>query len=64
MFESLEAFKMYYVIGASVSSLHRESTDSMIFMKIIGSYKAVMAIPVLVMAMGACTLYVCRAMYI
>ena len=29
-FESLEAFKMYYVIGASVSSLHRESTVSLI----------------------------------
>ena len=29
-FESLEAFKMYYAIGASVSSLHRESTDSLI----------------------------------
>ena len=27
-FESLEAFRMYYAIGASVSSLHRESTDS------------------------------------
>ena len=26
--ESLEAFKMYYAIGASVSALHRESTDS------------------------------------
>ena len=24
-FESLEAFKMYYAIGTSVSSLHRES---------------------------------------
>ena len=31
-FESLEAFKMYYAIGASVSSLHRESTDSLINM--------------------------------
>ena len=29
-FESLGAFKMYYSIGASVSSLHRESTDSLI----------------------------------
>ena len=29
-FESLEAFKMYYAIGASVSYLHRESTDSLI----------------------------------
>ena len=31
-FESLEAFRMYYAIGASVSSLHRESTDSPIFL--------------------------------
>ena len=29
-FESLDAFKMYYAIGASVSSLHRVSTDSLI----------------------------------
>ena len=29
-FESLEGFKMYYVIGASVSSLHSGSTDSLI----------------------------------
>ena len=29
-FESLEAFRMYYAIGVSVSSLHRESTDSYI----------------------------------
>ena len=28
VFESVEAFKMYYAIGASMSSLHRESTDS------------------------------------
>ena len=27
-FDSLDALKMYYTIGASVSSLHRESTDS------------------------------------
>ena len=27
---SLEAFKMYYVMRASVPSLHRESTDSLI----------------------------------
>ena len=27
-FDGLEAFKMYYMIGASVSSLHRESTNS------------------------------------
>ena len=27
---SLEALIMYYVIGASVPSLHRESTDSLI----------------------------------
>ena len=30
VFESLEGFKMYYVIGASVSFLHRESTDSLV----------------------------------
>ena len=29
-FESLGSFKMYYAIGAPVSSLHRESTDSLI----------------------------------
>ena len=29
-FERLEGFRMYYAIGASVSSLHRESTDSLI----------------------------------
>ena len=29
-FERLEAFKMYYAIGASESSQHRESTDSLI----------------------------------
>ena len=28
---SLEAFKMYYVMRASAPSLHRESTDSLIF---------------------------------
>ena len=28
--ESLEALKMYYVIGASIPSPHRESTDSLI----------------------------------
>ena len=27
---SLEVFKMYYVMCASVPSLHRESTDSLI----------------------------------
>ena len=32
VFESLEAFKMYYAIGVSVSSLHRESTDSLIYL--------------------------------
>ena len=26
----VKAFKMYYAIGASMSSLHRESTDSLI----------------------------------
>ena len=30
-FESLEAFKMYYAIGASVLSLHGESSDSDIY---------------------------------
>ena len=34
MFESLEAFKKYYAIGASVSYLHRESTDSLIVSKV------------------------------
>ena len=29
-FKTLESFKMYYAIGASISSLHRESTDSLI----------------------------------
>ena len=29
--ESLEAFKMYYVMRASAPSLHRESTDSLIY---------------------------------
>ena len=29
---SLEAFKMYYVMRASAPSLHRESTDSLIYM--------------------------------
>ena len=29
-FESLEAFKTYYAIGASIYSLHRESTDFLI----------------------------------
>ena len=33
--ESLEALKMYYMIGASVPSLHRESTDSLIHSTII-----------------------------
>ena len=28
---SLEAFKMYYVMRASAPSLHRESTDSLIY---------------------------------
>ena len=28
-------FKMYYVIGASVSSLHRESTDSLIALRVM-----------------------------
>ena len=28
--ESLEASRMYYAIGVSVSSLHRESTDSLV----------------------------------
>ena len=27
---SMEAFKKYYVMGASTPSLHRESTDSLI----------------------------------
>ena len=31
-FESLDGFKMYYTIGMSVSSLHRESTDSLILL--------------------------------
>ena len=30
-FVSLEAFKMYYVMRASAPSLHRESTDSLIY---------------------------------
>ena len=30
-FESLEAFKMYYVMRASAPSLHRESTDALIY---------------------------------
>ena len=30
VFESLETLKMYYAIGVSMSSLHRESTDSLI----------------------------------
>ena len=28
---SLEAFKMYYAMRASAPSLHRESTDSLIY---------------------------------
>ena len=31
---SLEAFKMYYVMRASAPSLHRESTDSLIYTSI------------------------------
>ena len=31
--ESLEAIKMYYMIGTSVPSLHRESTDSLIHLE-------------------------------
>ena len=34
-FESLDGFKMYYAIGTSVSSLHRESTDSPIGMAMV-----------------------------
>ena len=33
--ESLEAFKMYSMIGTFASSLHRESTDSLIHVYII-----------------------------
>ena len=29
--ESLEVFEMYYAIGVSAPSLHRESTDSLIY---------------------------------
>ena len=35
---SLEAFKMYYVMRASAPSLHRESTDSLIYMYIYYYY--------------------------
>ena len=31
---SLEAFKMYYVMRASAPSLHRESTDSLIYIRV------------------------------
>ena len=37
-FESLEGFKMYYAIGTSVSSLHRESTDSLIGMTMVSPH--------------------------
>ena len=34
-FEGLDAFKIYYAIGAAVSSLHRESTDSVIYKPVL-----------------------------
>ena len=34
-YQGLEAFIMYYVIGASDASLHRESTYSLIYMYVI-----------------------------
>ena len=33
---SLEAFKMYYAMRASAPSLHRESTDSLIYSTVRG----------------------------
>ena len=42
--ESLEPFKMYYVMRASTPSLHRESTDSLII-KFSSTYMYVGGIP-------------------
>ena len=35
---SLEAFKMYYAMRASAPSLHRESTDSLIYVCVCGGW--------------------------
>ena len=38
-FESLDGYKMYYATGASVSSLHRASTDSLILLQGINNHR-------------------------